>query len=159
MWWITNEKEEEEITGWEIRRYRRDLNGKAWSLKGNLNIKAFSRKQIMIENLTNGYEYRFTVCSINSQGVSAESNPSNTVIIEAMLPIGWFRFYDKKVEKFYYANLKTKQSSWTRPDLSPDFLDEEIVFHFDKKELSYARELFDEVYLGAFLRYVVDVAN
>jgi glycyl-tRNA synthetase len=55
--------------------------------------------------------------------------------------------YDKKREKFYYANLKTKQSSWTRPDLDPNFLNEDIIFNFNQNELKYVRELFDEVLL------------
>ena len=58
---------------------------------------------------------------------------------------GWFRFYDKKKEKFYYANLKTKQSSWTRPDKDPNFLNEDIIFNFNDNELKYLREIFDEV--------------
>ena len=153
VWWIMDPTADTDIVGWEIHRYRRDLNGTDWSLKGYLSMKALGRKQVMIENLTNGYEYRFTVKSINSLGPSAESQPSNTVVIESILPIGWFRFYDKKMDKFYYANLKTKQSTWSRPDLDPDFLDEEIVFNFNKHEIVGLRELFVEVNPSNLMSY------
>ena len=29
-----------------------------------------------------------------------------------MLPAGWFRFFDEANDKFFYANVKLKQSSW-----------------------------------------------
>ena len=86
VWWLFDESKEKEIIGWEIFRYRRDLNGSSWSMKGSISMKALSRKQVMLENLTNGFEYRFTVRSINTEGSSAESPPSNAVVIEASLP-------------------------------------------------------------------------
>ena len=132
------------IVAWEICRYRRELNGDEWSSKGSITIRALGRKQVMVENLSNGFEYRFTVRAINGNGPSSESKPSNTVVIEAKLPVGWFRFYEKTKGKFYYANLKTHQSSWTRPDLDPNFLDEQIILNFNENELKYLRELFDE---------------
>ena len=132
------------IIAWEICRYRRELNGKEWSFKGSITIRPHSKNQIMIENLANGFEYRFTVKAINGNGPSSESAPSNVVVVEAKLPMGWFRFYDKEKEKFYYANLKTHQSSWFRPDLDPNFLDEQVILNFNEKELKYLRELFDE---------------
>ena len=137
-------KKRKTIIAWEICRYRRELNGNEWTSKGSITIRPHGKDQIMVENLSNGFEYRFTVKAINGNGPSAESAPSNAVVIEAKLPLGWFRFYDKNREKFYYANLKTHQSSWVRPDLDPDFLDEQVILNFNESELKHCRELFEE---------------
>jgi len=71
------------------------------------------KSQVIVNNLTNDYEYRFTVKSGNIKGMSLESTPSNpgtcmvidmvrcvyfhltihhaycTVMVEAPLPPGW----------------------------------------------------------------------
>ena len=144
VWWIMPEDELPAVIAWEIVRYRRNMNGKEWSQKGSITIRPHARQQLMVENLSNGHEYKFTVKAINKQGPSKESVFSNAVVIESVLPIGWFRFFDRKHERFYYANLKTHQSSWTRPDLDPDFLDEEIIIHFNPAERKHMRALYDE---------------
>ena len=67
-------------------------------------------------------------------------------MIEKDLPSGWFRFYDDNLGKQYYANIKTGQSSWQRPDLDPFFLDETVVLTFNKDEIRHLRHLFVEEY-------------
>ena len=143
VWWSYSQ-DESGVIGWEIHRYRRSMNSKEWGHKGHLRVGVLSKKQVMLDNLTNGYEYRFGVRAINSEGVSAESKLSNIVVIEASLPNGWFRFFDEQKDKFYYANLKTQQSCWTRPDTDPDFLPEDIVLNFNEGELRSLRSMYDE---------------
>lgn len=65
-------------------------------------------------------------------------------MVDSDLPAGWFRFYDAKSSRFYFANLKTKQSSWTRPELDPYFLEESIHFNFTDREIAHLRLLYDE---------------
>lgn len=71
------------------------------------------KNQVIVNHLTNDYEYRFTVKSGNVKGMSLESTPSNpgmymligmvqcvyllislctmrTVMVEAPLPPGWY---------------------------------------------------------------------
>lgn len=100
--------------------------------------------QKIIENLTNGFLYRFTVKTRNSKGFSRESEPSPEVIVEPPLPAGWFRFYDDRTRRFYYANLKSHQTTWTRPEADPYFLEESVVSNFTKRELDALKALFDE---------------
>lgn len=143
VWW-SYDQDESKIIGWEIHRYRRYINSKEWGHKGHLRIASVSKKQVLLENLTNGSEYRFGVRAINSEGTSGESVLSNTVVIESSLPTGWFRFFDDRKQKFFYANLKTQQSTWTRPDVDPDFLPEDIILNFTGVELKFLREIYDE---------------
>lgn len=102
------------------------------------------KKQFIVEELTDGYQYRFSVKAVNDRGASAESSKSGPVVIETPLPSGWFRFYDNSSDRFFYANLKTKQSYWMRPESLPYFLDEFILFNFERREIEHLVELFDE---------------
>ena len=141
IWWTFN-CNLDEIVGWEITRYRRDK--KEWRDKGTISLKKIPNNQYVLQSLSNGFQYCFTVRARNSRGISAESEKSNPVMVEPPLPIGWFRFYHPEKDKFYYANLKTRQSSWERPELDPDFLGEDIIFNFNKEEIKNLRELYDE---------------
>ena len=67
-------------------------------------------------------------------------------MIEKDLPTGWFRFYDDSLGKQYYANIKTGQSSWQRPDFDTFFLDETVVLTFNKDEIRHLKHLFVEEY-------------
>ena len=60
------------------------------------------------------------------------------------MPSGWFRFYDASSERFYYSNLKTKQSSWDRPDADPYFADEAVILEFSTLEIAHLKELYEE---------------
>jgi len=78
VWWATTS--DDTITSWEIHRYRKDRsrpNGE-WLYKGFITISvATVKNQAIVNHLTNDYEYRFTVKSGNSKGMSLESKPSN----------------------------------------------------------------------------------
>jgi len=140
------------LTGWEITRYRKNppgpksRGGGEWLLKGSITIELqpHNKMQYLMEDLGENSEYRFTVRAINARGKSKESPPSNSVMVEQHLPAGWFRFFDEKINRQYYANLKTAQTSWNRPDQNPYFLDELIVLMFNKAEMKHLRALFDE---------------
>lgn len=75
--------------------------------------------------------------AVSGAQMGAESEPSNAVIPEEALPSGWFRVpvpddmrdqlqHDNQAEGmrrlYYYANIKTKQTSWERPETDPYFL-------------------------------------
>ena len=132
----------ETIISWEILRYRKDAND--WNYKGTTEIGVLEKYQYLVEHLTDGYQYRFTVKARNRIGLSPESSPSNPVMVEQHLPSGWFRFYNPERNRFYYANMKTKQSSWKRPEEDPWFLEESIMLMFDSREISFLKELYTE---------------
>ena len=146
VWWLYS-KSEHEIVGWEIHRYRKDkdqvMKGK-WKYKGFTKVNLNKRKQYVVDDLTEGFQYRFTVKAINSKGSSNESSFSAPVVVETPLASGWFRFFDHNTDRFFYANLKTRQSRWDRPETDPYFLEESILFNFEVRELDHLRELFDE---------------
>ena len=150
VWWPWTEKDDvpddQRVVEWIVRRYRRDspLPGVPWHCKGFKSYKVLQKKQVLIQNLTNGYQYCFTVQCRDARGSSAESDFSNPVMVDSDLPAGWFRFYDEPSCRFYFANLKTRQSSWTRPELDPFFLEESIHFNFTEREIRHLRLLYDE---------------
>lgn len=149
--WNQNVEEEKEpinleLTGWEVHRYRKDKSKPdgEWLYKGCDTYPVLAKTQVVIVNLTNDFEYRFEVRAINVKGKSVESLPSNPVMVEAPLPNGWHRFFDKNRHRYYYANVKIGKSVWTRPESDPNFLDESILFLFDGRELAHLRSLFAE---------------
>ena len=134
------------MTGWEILRFRKDKskpNGE-WLYKGCNAYPILPKPQVLILNLTNDYEYRFEVKAVNAKGKSVESVPSNPVMVEAVLPDGWHRFFDKNSHRFYYSNIKFGKSRWTRPEEDPLFLEESILFNFEEREITHLKALFDE---------------
>ncbi len=137
------------ISAYEIRRYRLEATGE-WSMKGSIIIKdtdgpsEIEKRCYVIENLTNDCQYKFTILSSNKRGKGLESSFSNVVMVEAPLPCGWFKWYDKKNNLFFYTNIKTKQSLWKRPELNPYFLDESIYMSFTRQEIAHVTELYDE---------------
>lgn len=113
-------------------------------------------------------QYRFTVRSTSGLQVGPESAPSNACLVEHPLPSGWFRFRVPEAEleigatvypstatatekpinrMFYYANIKTKETSWSRPETGRYFLEEAIYMRFSQKEHVFLKSLFDEVTL------------
>ena len=90
-----------------------------------------------------------------------ESEPSNVTIAEKPLPSGWFRFSARSIQtvlssppgsteaavqrRYYYANIKTKQATWTRPDEDPYFLPESVYAAFNVMEHKNLRHLYDDV--------------
>ena len=144
------------LVGWEIARYKREAPGLAgsgdaggWKYKGSINIDArFEggrlKMQTLLVDLGENCEYRFTVRAVNGRGRGKESPPSNSIMVERDLPSGWFRFFDESLGRQYYANIKTGQSAWGRPDADPFFLDETIMLTFNKEEIKHLRALFYE---------------
>jgi hypothetical protein len=55
-----------------------------------------------------------------------------------------YRFCDKATKRHYYANVKLKLSSWTRPELDQWFLEESIMMLFQPREISALKALFVE---------------
>jgi hypothetical protein len=134
------------ITGWEIRRYRKEPRRNEWVHKGSMSImeNEVNLCQYVIPNLQENCMYRFTVCAKNVKGESLESPPSNPIMIEKELPSGWFRFYDFSSHRFFYSNMKTNESSWERPDVNPMFLDESFVLEFTVRELKHLKDIYIE---------------
>jgi hypothetical protein len=90
VWWSVIE--DESITGWEVHRYRKDKTKPLldiWHYKGVTAFPQMIKNQTVVNNLANDYEYRFTVKSVNSKGSGVESMPSNPVMVEKPLPMGW----------------------------------------------------------------------
>lgn len=148
VWWPYNldtVSAEARVTAWEITRYR--LDDGAWANKGLTVIKdpqEVEQCRAAVPGLQNGMLYRFSVMGRNMRGRGFESPVSDTVLVEADLPPGWFRFYDADRARFYYSNVKTKQTSWTRPDEDAYYLHEDLVLLFTDVERRHLQELFDE---------------
>lgn len=149
VWWMVDGLNLEGKVGWEVHRYRRDASldrddPAAWQYKGLHAYTDLPMLQVNITELTNNYEYRFTVKTVNEKGAGLESPPSNPVMVESPLPGGWYRFKDGATGRYYYASVKTNRSSWTRPELHPYFVDDSLFVHFQPHEIDHLRELFDE---------------
>lgn len=95
VWWPEPEHEPVDIiTSWEVHRYRKDKTkpGKdIWHHKGYVEYPPMLKAQAIVNDLTNDYEYRFTVKAVNAKGGGIESEPSNAVMVEKPLPTGWYR--------------------------------------------------------------------
>ena len=103
------------------------------------------KTRVIIDGLTNGFQYRFTIKSRNNDDISDHSKPSNTIIVDNPLPTWWFFAYDDESNKLYYINRRTRTISWERPDTNPNYLEEIILSNFKEYEISFLRELYDEV--------------
>lgn len=151
VWW-SYDGSVEEIVGWEVIRYRkiRNIGTKStnkeeeWQFKGETRFEKLNRFQVLVEELSNDWEYRFAVRAVNKKGPSVDSAFSNTIFVETPLPNGWFRFYDVKAKRFYYASIKTNRSSWSRPETDPYFLDDSIYCNFTDLEIKNLKSLFVE---------------
>ena len=91
-----------------------------------------------VAGLTNGAEYRFSVVALNRHGRSLESSPCPTITVDVALPKGWAECHDADGRK-YYANHKTRQSSWVRPEADDWFLPTELVMKFIPEEVAALR--------------------
>jgi len=148
VWWLFDDNVDD-ILGWEICRYRKDHtkpDDSTWFFKGYNQYPSLPRLQMIIEELSNDREYRFTIKSINSKGPSVESEPSNIVMVEAQLPVSWYRFFDDYQKKYYYASIRTNRSSWTRPEVDPLYISDDILVNFTTKEIKYLQSLYEEDY-------------
>lgn len=114
-----------------------------WHLKCKTTLNGSKLRSAMIADLASGCMYRFGVRAIYAKGApSIESRPSQPIMMEPSLPNGWMRMYDDENKFFYYANFRSKESQWTRPDLDEHFLDDSIRLMFSKKELNTLKELY-----------------
>ena len=141
------ESDDEEVShdiNWEVRRYRRDNVNSPWLFKGATFMGVLDKCQVIVEDLANDSQYCFSVRARDHRGWGLESPKSNIVMVESPLPSGWFRFFDEKRQRFYYTNLKTKQTSYTRPELDKWFLDESIVLNFADIEIKHLKDLYEE---------------
>jgi Ca2+-binding EF-hand superfamily protein len=148
IWWDypVSKRTLKELTGWKVVRYRRDpmIPNSPWSNKGDFYTSTLDILQVQINDLTNEYEYRFAVAAKNDRGYGLESVMSDPVIVEAPLPPGWFRFWSEEHLLYYFANIKTRQSSWDRPERDPWFVAEGVKLNFTDRELAHMRSLFEE---------------
>lgn len=137
---------EKPVTDWEISRYRRNSYYSEWQFKGSdwVDVENNPELKFQCEFLTNGYEYCFSVGSRNKKGDSIHSLLSAPIFVDADLPNGWSRFFDEKKKKYYYYNLKTKQNSWTRPELDPYFVKHSVMVNFEQREITHLIALYDE---------------
>jgi len=132
------------VSTWEIKRYRLDKD-REWRYKGTTVLNEHHlvhQNRATIKELENDAQYRFSVVGVNVRGQGFNSAQSAPVMVEAVLPPGWFRFWDERVERFFYSNIKTQQSSWQRPELDRWYLDESVVLVFDKEEIEHLKELY-----------------
>jgi Ca2+-binding EF-hand superfamily protein len=148
VWWIYD-GDLEPITGWEVLRYRKDLGSKpgepsSFQCKGSHQFGKLERLQVTINELSDNHEYKFSVKAINEKGKGLDSPHSNSILIETPLPSGWFRFYDSKLHRPYYASVKSNRSSWRRPELDPFFIDDGIFLNFQDRELKHLKDLYKE---------------
>lgn len=116
IWWTPKDGTLNDTVAWEIHRFRCD--GGEWKFKGIVNAEALDKTQFVVRNLSENKQYKFSLKAVSDKGVGFKmSVMSNAVMVEQALPAGWFRFYSDKKKKFYYANVRTKQSSWERPGI------------------------------------------
>lgn len=161
VWWMVAETVDiDSITAWEVLRFRRDDD--SWKLKGVTQTTSSRVNHCVLTGLSNGFEYRFTVRAKGGpvgDTLGDESEPSNVTIAEKPLPSGWFRFSASSIQtvlssppgskeaaqrRYYYANIKTKQATWTRPDEDPYFLSESVYAAFNAMEHKNLRHLYDD---------------
>lgn len=150
IWWILTDlssDSENAITGWEIYRYRHYPGGDKegdWLYKGKTAVAGYDHRSCTIQSLHDGCLYKFSIRCLYTRGPPLEeSKCSSFCLIEDSLPTGWLRLFDEESNKFYYANMRTKESRWIRPELDPLFLEDSIAIYFTPLELTNLRTLFD----------------
>jgi len=150
VWWQYDDfgkvAEEARVTAWEVTRYRRDGDS-GWVSKGVTLVtepSEIEKCRCEIHDVPNGVLYRFSVAGRNLRGKGFDSPLSDAVLVESDLPPGWFRFWDDASGHLYYSNLKTRQSSWERPEKDPFYLHEEIILAFSDAEHKHLRDIFQE---------------
>ena len=149
VWWVMEDSvnDEGEITGWEVYRYRQyPGNDKVddWLFKGKVHISGSKHRNCLVLNLHDGCMYRFSVrCLFAKAPPLVESAPSSPCLVENPLPTGWLRMFDKGRGSFYYVNVRTRESSWDRPEKNPFFLEESVSIYFTPLELSCLKMIYE----------------
>lgn len=171
VWWHYdrgNVPEAAWITEWEVKRYRMDRDGE-WRFKGATIINEphlIDKNRCTVELLENDCQYSFSVTATNRRGRGFESPKSEAVMVEAVLPPGWFRFWHDETQRFFYSNIKTRQAVWARPEKDDWYLDEGVILAFNVDERAYLRELYEEemhhfrrITVQGFKRIMLDVGE
>ena len=70
-------------------------------------------------------------------GLSTPSNWSNDCRVQRPLPEGWKQVEPPDGSKTYYYNVKTRQTTWDRPDKDPFALPTEVFLQFTSDELTH----------------------
>lgn len=81
----------------------------------------------------------------NVNGKSRQSEPSNAALVEPPLPFGWKRQFNLSLDRYTYVNNFSKQSSLSRPDEDPYFLEECVTVLLHPREIQHLRSIYDEV--------------
>lgn len=149
VWWVVEEsvEAEGEITGWEVYRYRQYPGCEEvddWLFKGKVYIAGSKHRNCLVLNLHDGCMYRFSVrCLFAKAPPLVESAPSTPCMVQNPMPTGWFRMFDKSRGSFYYVNIRTRESSWVRPETNPFFLEESVSVYFTPNELFHLKEIYE----------------
>lgn len=83
----------------------------------------------------------------NASGHSRESGYSNAVLVEPSLPYGWKRQYDAVENRYMYVNSHSNQSSISRPEIDPFFLEECVAVLLHPREIHHLKSIYEEVCL------------
>ena len=147
VWWVMDKPvESEEITGWEVYRYCHypgSEKNDEWFFEGKMYVDGSHCRSCLVRDLNDSCMYRFSVrCLYANVPPLAESVPSAPCMVESPLPAGWLRIFDSGNRSFYYANVRTRESRWERPEVSPFFLEESVAIYFTATELHHLKALF-----------------
>ena len=170
VWWKAPKPNGPPVTSYTVQRYR--LDGGSWAFKGAQHVEVDDddeplagrqNVQVTIKPLPNESEYRFRIVAHNEIGSSAPSAFSNESTVDRPLPAGWAEVpmddpvyaksraarrkygvtrHGNTVRRKYYANHKTKQTAWERPDTDPFFVETEVFLQFSPEEMMNLRDLF-----------------
>ena len=100
--------------------------------------------QVNVEELKELATYRFCVTYENEIGESVESDYSNHVKIIAPLPHGWVE-YEMDDGRCFYANNKTKQVRWDRPEADPYFIETDLFMKFSRREVKKLKACYQQM--------------
>ena len=150
VWWVLNKPIEDEldVTGWEVYRYRQYPGNDGvddWLYKGKVHISGRTHRSCTVINLHDSCMYRFSVrCLYTKKPPSVESPPSPPTVVDTPLPTGYLRMFDKSKGAFYYVNVRTRESSWHRPEKNKMFLEESVAIYFTDIEMLNLRHIYEE---------------
>lgn len=147
VWWVMDKPvESEEISGWEVYRYRhypRLDKTDEWVFKGKMYVDGSHCRNCLVPDLHDSCMYRFSVrCLYANVPPLAESAPSARCLIDKPLPAGWLRIFDTRKGTFYYANVRSRESCWDRPEANPFYLEESVTVYFTPSELHFLKNLY-----------------
>ncbi|GMH95313.1 hypothetical protein TrST_g7375 [Triparma strigata] len=155
VWWQRPvENDRFPFTHVHIARYRLDASedpaNPEWEYKGRMTIALEDIEggdlptQVNVEELKELATYRFCVIYENEIGESVESDYSNHVKIIAPLPHGWVE-YEMDDGRCFYANNKTKQVRWDRPEADPYFIETDLFMKFSRREVKKLKACYQQM--------------